>query len=209
MRILLSAILVIGLFGMGCSDGNSGGSVVPCATRFCACSDGVTVEDTATGLLWERKTTTGDVHDVTNTYSWTRTGRAPDGTAFNVFLAGLNGASFAGHSNWRLPIISEFQSILIGPGVIFRATPSSPIDTGSGLNRTGQARACAGPPCIDPGFAAVGGPTASDYWSALSGTINTAWGADFNNGTVTTNFNKFQKTNDNFVRAVRTGSCSS
>jgi len=209
MRTLLGAllVLVIGLFGMGCSDSEVGSSA-----RFVACADGVTIEDNLTGLLWERKTTTGDVHDVTNTYTWTRTGREADGTAYIVFLAGLNGASFAGHSNWRLPTISEFQSILIGPGVEFLVTRASPPDPNSGLNGTGQATTCAGPPCIDPGFAAVGGPTSpSRYWAALSYTTNpnAAWGADFNNGTVTTRFIFFQKTNDNFVRAVRAGSCSS
>ena len=69
----------------------------PCADRFCACSDGLTVEDTGTSLLWERKkgtpvafsgvvceTAAGgcpDPHDVSNTYEWSNTGTAADGNA--------------------------------------------------------------------------------------------------------------------------------
>jgi hypothetical protein len=70
MRTLSGAVLVVvmalGAGGVGCSDGDAGGPFV----RFVACADGVTVEDNVTGLLWERKMTTGDVHDVSNTYTW-------------------------------------------------------------------------------------------------------------------------------------------
>jgi hypothetical protein len=192
----------------------------PCFTRFCACSDGVTVEDTATGLLWERKTTTGAVHGVNNPYTWSSTGTAADGTAYTVFLPGLNGSSFAGHTDWRLPIISELQSILVGPGVetVANADPADPL---SGLNATGQAVTCAGPPCIDPQFAAVGGPVASgvavgDYWSASSFAtdLSGAWFARFYFGSVSsgggccTGFPS-SKLAFGLVRAVRTGSCSS
>jgi hypothetical protein len=183
----------------------------PPPARFVACADGVTVEDTATGLLWERKTTTGDLHDVTNTYNWssTGTGTAADGSAYTVFLLGLNEASFAGHTNWRLPIISEFQSILVGPGVE-AVVNADPADPNSGLNGTGQATICAGPPCIDPDFAALGGPTASgEYWSAssIAGNLRFTWNPYFNDGTVW--FSQLSKNHFRHVRAVRTGSCSS
>jgi hypothetical protein len=233
MRTLLSAIvvLVMSAFGMGCSDGDAGGPVVPCATRFCACSDGVTVEDNVTGLLWERKTGAFDAsfpasgicetapggcpdrHDVNNRYEWSNTGSAADGNAYTDFLVNLNaGSGFAGHTDWRLPVISELQSILVGAGVTFVSTNVDPIDPAMGTNPTGQATSCAAAPCIDPDFAAIGGPTgAALYWSASSFATNPgdAWNAGFDNGGVSTSDFFFTKTLDTFVRAVRAGSCSS
>jgi len=180
--------------------------------RFCACSDGLTVTDTETGLLWERKTTDGSVHDVGNTYTWSSTGAAADGTAYTVFLQDLNtGAGFAGHTDWRLPVISELQSILVGSGVTASANVD-PVDPAMGTNPTGQATTCVSAPCIDPRFAAFGGPTASSpsgYWSASSrpGLVNNlnAWRAWFNDGSVGYNAKIF----DSSIRAVRAGSCGS
>jgi len=175
--------------------------------RFVACPDGVTVADTETGLLWERKTTDGTVHDVNSFYSWSSTGSAADGTAYTVFLADLNTApGFAGHTDWRLPFISELQSILVGPGVTTSGSVDPP-DPAMGTNPTGQATTCSAQPCIDPDFAAVGGPTASSvYWSASSSATNPnfAWVASFSNGIVD---GISIKALDWFVRAVRAGSC--
>ncbi len=157
----------------------------PNAPRFEDCGDG-TVADHQTGLQWEKKTGTlgslvfcdttpcPDPHDVNNLYPWSLTGTEPDGAAFTDFLARLNGdptvvaaigteafgdpaadptVCFAHHCDWHLPAIGELRTILIGP----HGAP-------------GQATTCPPPkpsPCIDPGFVAVGGPTASSfYWSA-------------------------------------------
>ncbi len=130
-------------------------------------------------------------------------GTAPDSGAFTNFLAKLNDpvfgvaatmsdvtGCFAAHCDWRLPIIGELRTILVGP----YAAP-------------GQATTCSAAPCIDPGFAAVGGPTGSSiYWSASTdaGAPDRAWSAYFGNGLV---FER-NKTNFNHVRAVRAGSCN-
>jgi hypothetical protein len=190
----------------------------PNAPRFEDCGDG-TVADHQTGLQWEKKTGTvgsfvtceiepagcPDPHIVNNLYEWSNTGTAPDGGAFTDFLTKLNDpvfgqaatmsdvtGCFARHCDWRLPNITELRTILIGPD----AAP-------------GQVTEChpSTAPCIDPGFAVVGGPTASlYYWSASTnaGFPLNAWLADFADGYVYQN----NKMGDYYVRAVRTGSCN-
>lgn len=197
---------------------------------FEACSDGLTVADLETGLLWERKTGTFDTdfpssgfcvrpgecldrHDVNNRYEWSTTGTAADGFAFTDFLVDLNtDPGFAGHTDWRLPFVSELQSILVGSGVTIAAV-TEPPDLLSGTNPTGQSLTCSAITCVDPDFAAIGGPTAgSYYWSSLSavqselGVSDQAYlAAFFPEGGVRT----FPKNFEYFVRAVRAGSCGS
>lgn len=185
----------------------------PTAPRFEDCGNG-TVADHDTGLQWEQKTgtvgaavncdtvTCSDPHDVNNIYPLSLTAPADDGALFTDFLARLNGefapqsaaGCFAGHCDWELAKISQLQTILIGP----MAAP-------------GQAATCAAAPCIDPGFPAVGGgPTASALWYWSSSPIpteaNNAWFARFGTGDDGVDNGAF-KTDDAYVRAVRTGSC--
>jgi hypothetical protein len=101
---------------------------------------------------------------------------------------------FAHHCDWRLPAIGELRTILIGP----QAAP-------------GQATVCLAGPCIDPDFAAVGGPTAAwHYWSASTNSSNTttAWLAYFELGDVAPEGKTLVTGFDNYVRAVRAGSCN-
>ena len=191
--------------------------------RFQACAGGVTVADRATGLLWERKTgifRLGDPNfcltasscpnpnDLNNVYALSVSGStAPDGLAYTDFLTRLNTNNFAGHTGWRLPVISELQGIMIGPGVttVANADPADPL---SGTNATGQSTTCGSPPCIDPGFAAVGGPTASSGYSSTSTVASNpanAWSGLFDGGDL---YSAGPKEGVGYVRAVRAGSCT-
>ena len=194
--------------------------------RFQACSDGLTVADRATGLLWERKTGTlgsgtgvncnaqgacVDPHDINNLYS--------HGRAFSFFLGSLNGGEgFGGHTDWRLPVVSEWQSILVGPGVN-ASVNAEPADPQAGSNATGQPAICSVSTCVDPGFSAQAGPTSNLsttnrtgawYWSAASRADNS-----FLKYLISFDFPHFVDSvfvpdvqQNNFVRAVRNGSCS-
>jgi hypothetical protein len=79
-----------------------------------------TVTDNSTGLTWEKKgNRSGDVHDISYAYSWSTPerpgagGTEKDGTAFTMFLKLLNeGQGFAKHTDWRLPTVKEFLTIV-------------------------------------------------------------------------------------------------
>ncbi len=163
-----------------------------------------------------------DPHHVTNVYQLREGLLGPNsaGNANTDFLLRLNGSfdplaasgCFANRCDWRLPKIAELRTILIGS----HAAP-------------GQAATCNASPCIDPAFAAIGGPTVSSvYWSATVAPLTTfdfrySWAADFGFDHVESAtsqigqyvnermrlFNRPLATTSRFVRAVRTGSCGS
>jgi len=62
-----------------------------------------TITDNDTGLVWEKLSMDGSVHDRTNTYTWTQ--------AFSGHVATLNSSTFAGHTDWRVPNVKELLSI--------------------------------------------------------------------------------------------------
>lgn len=163
--------------------------VTDCALGGCRYVDNGdgTVSDLTTGLMWEKKTTDGSVHDVGNAYAWSVSGSAPDGPAFTTFLYSLNTGTFdtriitgcfANHCDWRLPTVEELL------GILDLSLP------GCGLAPF--------PACIDPIF----GPTQDSlYWSATNGTDPTmAWRVSFMDGDT---FPVTKVDASFFVRAVR------
>jgi hypothetical protein len=185
-------------------------------SRFKDNGDG-TITDTKTGLMWEKKSDDGGIHDKDNKYIWTAKydGIKPDGTAFTVFLRGLNdgrcevrrvtnaasgkretallcdeeaGArpGFAGYSDWRLPTVEELQDI---------------VDYGRSN------------PAIDPVFhnnckegctvTQCSCTASSFYWSSttFAGLPDFAWSVPFRGGSV----GRAPKSDFYYVRAVRSG----
>jgi len=196
---------------------NDGQTVVPPASRFEGCSDGLTVADNETGLLWEKKVgvpglavicgsgSCSNPRDVNNQYKWANPGEFSSGNLTD-FLSRLNVlGSFAGYTDWRIPEISELQSIAIGEAVVTIPEGDDPL---AGTNQTGQAATCSSGPCVDPDFAAIAGPTRSYvYWSATESTAlfsNDAFMIHFGQGKLYANSKSYSW----HVRAVRTGSCA-
>jgi hypothetical protein len=146
--------------------------------RFRDNGDG-TVTDRLTGLQWEQKTNDGSVHDTGSIYTWSDGITAADGTAYTSFLATLNsGGCFANHCDWRLPAISELQTILTEP------------------------YPCTTSPCIDQ---TIFGPTPTvGDWASTTyvGNPGDAWSVSFQTGNV---FNLTKSAGFYYVRAVRAG----
>lgn len=136
-----------------------------------------TLSDLDTGLMWEKKDTSGGDHDQGNTYTWnSSSGSAANGTAFTSFLSSLNGANdgvgFAGNTDWRLPTIEELQGI---------------VD----LSHT---------PTIDPAFGITAG---FSYWSRTNKVADGFQAQDLNFGSGTSG--TAAKSGAERVRAVRGG----
>jgi len=187
-----------GLFGEGlsCTPGSCVLDTSGCsATRYEDTGLG-SVTDHQTGLEWQKTDDAGGLTDKDNSYTWTGDGAggtAPNGTAFTVFLSGLNAPDgpgsgsgsgptdtgcYAERCDWRMPVIEELTTI---------------VDCSFGN------------PCIDQ---SVFGATnaLSGYWSASTDNGNpvNAWLLDFDGGNPA-NIDK----NHLFipqVRAVRGGS---
>jgi hypothetical protein len=137
-----------------------------------------TITDNNTGLVWEKKSLDGTIHDQNTIHTWT--------DAVAVHVAGLNTIAFAGHTDWRLPNVRELQSIQnyekFGPAV-------------SSVFNTGCVAGCATLACSCT--------ASSNYWSSISFAPDPAfaWFVDFSGATL----NRDGKIQANRVRAVRGG----
>ena len=154
-----------------------------------------TITDSQTGLMWEKLSRDGTIHDCTNVYTWY--------AALATKIAGLNtmkgGAGFANHTDWRLPNLKELASNLFLPN---RFELETLVDLEPGG------------PSIDPAFNSdcVPGCTvltcsctqSAYYWSSTTYqfTPNLAWFVYFLDGSVFSG----TKSNFGYVRAVRGGS---
>ena len=139
-----------------------------------------TITDLKTGLMWEKLSQDGSIHDYGTTYTWY--------TAFTTKIAGLNaGSGFAGHTDWRLPNVNELQSLadygLVGPAIdpAFNASCAASCTV----------LTCS---CTQSDF----------YWSSTTyqGLPAYAWFVDFLDGSV----GAYGKSFSVYVRGVRGGS---
>ncbi|MCC6766968.1 MAG: DUF1566 domain-containing protein [Deltaproteobacteria bacterium] len=171
---------------------DAGGVVIPCAgtgqdgelqkglaRSYTDNGDG-TITDDRTGLMWEKLSDDGSLHDKDNYYTWTN--------AFAVKIAGLNaGGGFAGHTDWRLPNVNELQS-LVSYGAV---NPSV-----SAAFNTACAPACTVTTCSCT--------QSNFYWSATTyqDSPSLAWLVFFFDGDVYAD----GKPDNYYVRGVRGGS---
>lgn len=159
-----------------------------CQPRFNANGDG-TLTDNQTGLMWQLQTSScqGEVTCYSSTYTWSIGDNNPDGTLYTNFLAALNldtssdgiSTCFANHCNWRIPNISDLQTII----------------------ETSATGCTSGSACIDPAF---GLTSTSCGWSAstVAGSTAYAWDVVFGTGAIN---NLDSKTAGCTARAVRSG----
>ena len=155
-----------------------------------------TITDRRTGLMWEKKSDDGSIHDADNTYTWSSSGTDPNGTAYTVFLPTLNaGGGFAGHADWRLPTKEELETLINGS--YWDSDPATSAPYTFPIFKDGAVPGCS-----------VTSPSCSwtrseGWWSSETAEIpGDAWYVSFPLGYT----NAFYKTYNYAVRAVRTGS---
>ncbi|MBI5506700.1 MAG: DUF1566 domain-containing protein [Deltaproteobacteria bacterium] len=138
-----------------------------------------TITDDVTGLMWEKLSDDGSIHDQDATYTW------PD--AFTGKIAALNTAVFAGHADWRLPNRNELETLT--------SLASDHPATEAAFNT-----ACA-PSCTVTTCSCI---RSNFYWTSTtySSSPGNAWIVGFAVGNTNSNL----KSSLYYVRAVRGGS---
>lgn len=158
--------------------GQDGALQLGASRSFTDNGDG-TITDNKTGLMWEKLSNDGSIHDRDNFYSW--------GNAFATKVATLNSTAFAGYSDWRMPNRLELET-LVNLGAFSPALYSA--------FNTACPAACTVLTCSCSAW--------DDYWSSTTrqGGPETAWVVDFFAGSTDANM----KSDLLYVRAVRAGS---
>jgi Protein of unknown function (DUF1566) len=127
-KIVFAIALAIGLHGCGGGGTtsaaqtatakyqkiDSSGASVPAATNFWLCT-----QDTTSGLTWEIKTTDGGLRDLNWVYTaYETTGANGNGVCDqtktcnqNYFRDAVNTVGLCGHSDWRLPTLTELEGL--------------------------------------------------------------------------------------------------
>jgi hypothetical protein len=166
-----------------CYDG--GGNVVEClgtgrdgdlqkglARSYTDNGDG-TITDDQTGLMWEKKSYDGGIHDVTIGRAWAE--------AFSSIGVLNTPPCFAGHCDWRMPNVNELQSLVDygrwsagDPGPVIAAAFNADCVPGCTVDGAAGTQECS---C-----------TADDlpYWSStvVAWAPQAAWWVDFDSGRV-------------------------
>jgi hypothetical protein len=170
---------------------DAGGSVIACAgtgqdgesqnglaRSFTDNGDG-TITDNNSGLMWEKLSDDDSIHDKDTTYTWAN--------AFASKVATLNGASFAGYSDWRMPSTAELETLKNFGAVSPAVYPAF----NTGCMATCTVTTCS---CTQSAY----------YWSSTTyqNGPSYAWSVSFADGfTFATG-----KTSTYYARAVRAGS---
>jgi hypothetical protein len=152
--------------------------------RYADNGDG-TITDLDTGLMWEKKSDDGSLHDHDDIYAWS----SENGLQETIWdwLEDVNaegGTGFAGHTDWRIPNVRELASL---------------VDYGAGDPAIDAVFATG---CV-PGCSAVACSCTSSfhYWTSTTA-VDTplfAWAVVFGAGSVDPD----QKISFRYVRAVR------
>lgn len=142
-----------------CTDTGQDGELRKGAVRsFTDNADG-TITDNVTGLMWEKHSDEGGIHDRDNKYSWA--------DAFSSKIAALNSASYAGYNDWRLPNVNELATLRN----LGKAYPSAYIPFDSSCVEGCTTSTCS---CTNRGY----------YWTSSTEQIAPTYGycGDFEDG---------------------------
>jgi hypothetical protein len=143
-----------------------------------------TLTDNNTGLVWEKKSDDGGLHDKDNYYYWS--GNSVQETLWD-WIEDVNAQAFGGAQDWRIPNTRELLSIAVFQGPVPAAfnnncVPGATVFTGSCTNNIAY------------------WTSTSRISSTIGGASTSAWYAN-SGGTVYPDF----KSNARPARAVRRG----